>query len=98
MLDYNTLSDKDKKYVDEREASEMRIIENHYGTVSTKNAIICQVLDENIHACTSDLLTVAMAVKKMKNKEYRQSLLDRYHDIELVALAFERLKQKNSQL
>ena len=95
MLDYDSLSDDDKKAVEEYEDSKMKNIILSNGSINAKNKDrIRLTLDENISVCTNVMRSVALGISTISEKEYKQSLEKKYHNLELMALAYERIKQK----
>jgi hypothetical protein len=95
MLDYDSLSDEDKRAVEGYEDSKMKNIIHNNGPINSKNKDrIRQTLDENISVCLNIMRSVANGISTITEKEYRQSMEKKYHNLELMELAYERVKQK----
>ncbi len=95
MLDYESLSDEDKRAVEEYEDSKMKNITQSNGPVNSKNKDrIRQTLDENISVCINVKRSIAIGISTITEKEYRKSIEKKYHNLELMELAYERIKQK----
>jgi hypothetical protein len=95
MLDYDSLSDEDKKAVEGYEDSKMKSIILNNGPINAKNKDrILITLDENISVCLNVMRSVALGISTITEKEYKKSIEKKYHNLELMALAYERIKQK----
>jgi Fic family protein len=95
MLDYESLSDEDKRAVEEYEDRKMKKITHNNGPINSKNKNrIRQTLDENISVCISVRSSLAIGINTITDKAYRQSVEKKFHDLELMELAYTRTKQK----
>ncbi len=73
MLDYDSLSDEDKKAVEGYEDSKMKSITLNNGPINAKNKDrILITLDENISVCLNVMRSVALGISTITEKDYKQ--------------------------